>query len=166
MCVYNVYIQSCSIAYLCIKNCISQVGPRLLVLGNEARANGLDVSMLQRINRFYNRKVLVSNTPSVTLLKNYRCHSEILELSSALFYNSQLSCARASESHPLAPYPLLFVCSSFDDTVQSCGESSDANEASIVLQQATKFLHKWPEQWKENYCIMTSTKRQVCIFLW
>ena len=108
----------------------------------------------------------------VQLKVNYRTHKDILNLASSLFYNSSLtSVVPDSIAHPEAPYPLLFVCSSLDDTVEHVHGDTDENEARVVLDEAKRFVEKWPEkQWghkdSSSVCIITPTRHQViaCTF--
>ena len=143
-----------------------QVGPRLLVLGNEPQQNGLGTSLLERLHKHYETLGEVSQQHSISLLTNYRCHSGILTLPSSLFYGSTLQCRVPEESaHPDAPYPLVFICSSFDATVQHLRNDTDENEARHLLQQVAKFITNWPCAWGEvdrsKICIITPSPNQV-----
>ena len=143
-----------------------QVGPRLLVLGNEPQQNGLGTSLLERLHKHYETLGGMSQQHSISLLTNYRCHSGILTLPSSLFYGSTLQCRVPEESaHPDAPYPLVFVCSSLDASIQSIRNDTNEIEARHLLQQVSKFITNWPRAWgnvdRSQICIMTPSANQV-----
>ena len=146
-----------------------QVGPRLLVLGNEPQENGLGTSLLERLHKHYETLGEVSQQHSISLLTNYRCHSGILMLPSSLFYGSTLQCRVPEDSaHPDAPYPLIFVCSSLDPSVKCIRNDTDEAEVRLLLQQVSKFIKNWPRAWGEadrsRICIMTPSANQVLNF--
>ncbi len=70
----------------------SQVGPRTLVLGKEAKENGLGRSVLERLHSLYHSPAFSEKAKaySASLLTNYRCHPGILRLPSHLFYDATL----------------------------------------------------------------------------
>ena len=91
-----------------------QVGPSLLVLGEEAQDNGLNKSLLERLQNLYKKTPQLSSHCCASLLTNYRCHKEIVQFSSSLFYEQSQQCQVPDRvAHPAAPFPLLFVCSMF-----------------------------------------------------
>ena len=103
------------------------------------------------------------------LLTNYRCHKEIVHFSSNLFYEESLQCQVPDwVTHPAAPFPLLFVCSSVDENVQLINDNKNEHEARIVLEQVAKFVRNWPVDWDEKdlnkMCIVTNTRSQVSVF--
>ena len=147
------------------------MGPRLLVLGDEAQENGLGLSLLERLHKRYETLGRVAQQHTVALLTNYRCHSGILLLPSSLFYGSTLQCRVPEDSaHPDAPYPLVFVCSSLDASVQSVNKDTDESEARVLLQQVSRFVTNWPRNWGRQdlskICIMTPSTNQVSIVAW
>ena len=104
-----------------------------------------------------------------SLLTNYRCHKEIVHFSSNLFYEESLQCQVPDRvTHPAAPFPLLFVCSSVDENVQLINDNKNEHEARIVLEQVAKFVRNWPVEWDEKdlnkMCIVTNTRSQVSVF--
>ena len=145
----------------------------MLVLGKEARENGLAVSLLERLQNHYQRLGGVAQQYCVTLVTNFRCHSGILRLSAQLFYKSPLQCwnqlkADAS-AHPDSPFPLQFVCSSVSETTQIVSATNE-DEARIVLELACKYAANWPvEGWGPKdltqTCFITPTRSQVSISL-
>ena len=149
---------------------MSKVGPALLVLGKEAQQYGLNISLLERLWNVYHKLDHVTlSHQCVQLNVNYRTHKEIMKLASSLFYDSSLtSVVPDSIAHPDATYPLLFVCSSLDDNIDRVELDADEMEARVVLDQAKKFVKKWPsKQWGQNdsntnsVCIITPTRHQV-----
>lgn len=147
-----------------------QVGPKLLVFGDKPQQYGLGTSLLERLHKLYKDIGKVTEGYSSSLLTNYRCHSGILMLPSNLFYASTLQCrVNDSESHHLAPYPLLFYCSSFRN-VTSHSKSTDEEEAKALLDVVLKFCSSWPKgDWGEKptrenlrkLCIMSPSPNQV-----
>ena len=144
------------------------MGPATLVLGDEAQKNGLAVSLLERLLGLYDKLGEAARNHCVTLVTNYRCHRGILELAEKLFYNKALNCnVPNSLAYPAAPYPLLFFCSSIDDTVQAINSTINKQEADITLTLVEEFAKKWPtENWGpldlSQVCFMNSTRNQVC----
>ena len=71
-------------------------------------------------------------------------------------------------THPDAPYPLLFVCSSLDASAKSTQRDFDVAEAMLVLDQVKRFVNAWPSrEWNkrklETICVMTTSSNQVSI---
>lgn len=69
-----------------------QVGPETLVLGEEARRNGLGQSLLRRLHTLYQSPDYRMGAEMYTaaLLSNWRNHREIVKLVSKLFYRDTL----------------------------------------------------------------------------
>ena len=133
-----------------------QVGPALLVLGDEARENGLKYSLLERLQILYEQYGGLALQHMVSLNTNYRCHSELVKIPNELFYNSQIkSCSRSSSS-----YPLKFVCSSITS------QTNYEHEAILLLQQVWGFISNLPgysDRDLRNICMVMATRTQVCI---
>ena len=143
-----------------------QVGPQLLVLGEEAREYGLATSLLERLHKQYTELGEVAEKHIASLLTNYRSQSGILMLPSSLFYGSSLQCRTRDKPHPLATYPLQFICTSLR-VVKSNSQSENLLEATTLLNQVQKFIERWPEkQWGakdlSKVCIMSPSPDQVC----
>ena len=149
-----------------------KVGPSLLVLGENARGNGLDKSLFERLQNLYKKIPRMSSHCCASLLANYRCHKEIVHFSSNLFYEESLQCQVPDRvAHPAAPFPLLFLCSSVDESVELNSDDKNENEARIVLEQVAKFVRDWPvyiPEWGKKdlnkICIVTNTRSQVSLF--
>ena len=159
---------------LCFTPC-PQVGPSLLVLGDEARDNGLKLSLLERLHGIYNSSPLkhYSETHCATLLNNYRCHGALLSLPSYLFYNSALVTKAQSNAqlHPMcSEFPLHFICSSLNDEMLEVKEGTNEMEAEILLGEVMKYCSSWPVyEWGgrvnlSSVCIMTATSNQVSLY--
>ena len=141
----------------------SQVGPALLVLGDETRASGFRLSLLERLQLEYEKIGRPAKDYLLTLCTNYRCHKDILAIPHQLFYSGLKSKARKADTHPKAPYPLLFVCSNLNSNV-----CSREIEARILLEQVSVFIQHWPRNnssWGDcepkKLAIVTSTRPQV-----
>lgn len=134
----------------------------MLVLGEKARSNGLDISLFERLYFLYNEAKVPR---SVKLINNYRCHQMIMMLPSSLYYQSTLQCRVPDDTaHNLAPFPLIFVCS---DIEQSIKKTSGINEieADVLLKEVQKYFAKWPRHWEgdsKKICIISTSPNQVC----
>lgn len=119
-----------------------QVGPSLLVLGEEARENGLKYSLLERLEVLYKKCGGYALQHMVSLNTNYRCHEDIMKIPNELFYESRIKLNTAVSTHPQAKYALMFICSSLTSNVDQY------LEAELVLQQIkTLLLLNWPAKW-------------------
>lgn len=135
----------------------------MLVLGDEARDNGLKLSLLERLQMEYEKIGESAKEYLLTLSTNYRCHKSILAIPNQLFYSGLTSKAQKADPHPKALYPLLFICSNL--TSDAC---SPDIEASVLLEQVNLFVQHWPSNNRSwgNYdlkkiAIVTSTYPQV-----
>ena len=86
-------------------------------------------------------------------------------LPSRLFYDSTVQCRTRDVSHPLAAYPLHFICTDLK-RIKSRSQSVDELEAVTILNQAKKFVHRWPvKEWGRKdltkICIITASADQV-----
>lgn len=136
-------------------------------MGEIPQACGLSVSLLERLHNLYDKaRAPLSESHSINLLTNYRCHSGILMLPSSLYYHSTLlSQVPESTAHHLAPFPLTFVCSDISTKIK---ETAGVNEleADTLINEVIKYFSKWPKHWsRENsdkkICIMSSSANQV-----
>ena len=134
----------------------------MLVLGEEARMNGLKFSLQERLQELYKQCGDNALQHMVSLNTNYRCHKDIVRISKELFYESKInSCPRNASAHPQAEFPLLFLCSS-TTLSENC-----KLEAQLLLQQIKKFaVSNWPKQKWGNWdpaeiCLVTATRTQV-----
>ena len=147
-----------------------QVGPKLLVLGDEAQSYGLGVSLLERLHAEYNSKKFSSKRfCSVTLLTNHRCHSGILMLPSSIYYQSTLQCGKKNDKpHHLSSFPLAFVCSDISQNVATTTGKNE-NEADVLIKEVEKYFKTWPRNWnkeEKKICIMSPSPDQVCSSLY
>lgn len=96
---------------------------------------------------------------SLIFRHNYRCHKDLLELPSTLFYNSELIPRPDDISpHPLSPYPLKFVCSSFNAEYPNSPESP--GECLLVIDQVKEFL-KCKDFSVKDVCVIAASLNQV-----
>ena len=142
----------------------------MLVLGDEARDNGLATSLLERMIRHYGNMGTVARQHVANLVTNYRCHASILKLPEALFYKVPLPCNSASKTHPDAAYPYLFVCSGVREGKVPGERSTSRKEAEIVMRQVKRFTEPWPtREWGnkslQKVCVMSSSRSQVCLLV-
>ena len=136
-----------------------QVGPKLLVLGQTARENGLGVSLLERLQNSYT-EIEEARSYSITLCNNYRCLPEILDLPSSIFYESSLkACAKVAR---LREYSLSFICSSESDSFLSLCENMV--EARIIIQEVEALIYNDHID-TTGLCIMSPSQRQVYIII-
>ncbi len=122
-----------------------QVGPALLVLGEEARENGLKYSLLERLLKLYKSQNLAdfAKYHMFDLNVNYRCHANIMNIPNKLFYSSKIIPMPVDAlSHPRAPFPLIFVCSSLSH------EAEPWLEARVLLDILEDMvIRSWPSSW-------------------
>ena len=133
------------------------------MLGKVPQEDGLATSLLERLCQLY--ASLGRSNYIASLCTNYRCHKNLLDLSSFLFYRqSQLIAAGNVRLVNGYNYALKFVSSG---TV--CGErpidGTSGVEAQILLAELCQVKQKsLPKQmFNEDICIMAVNRRQVTI---
>ena len=135
------------------------------VLSTIARENGLGTSILERLYRHYQKlkgnKKCHSNIS--TLLTNYRCHPSILMLASSLQYECTLLSRSNSLTHPKAPYPIVFACSSLEmDRFVNHPPLENEREADLLIAKMLEFIKEWPNDGPiPTIGLLASTKQQV-----
>ena len=93
----------------------------------------------------------------MTLRNNYRCHADLLKLSSDLFYEASLEpCGKIDV---VGPYALRFICSCLDTNPASL--SVNEKEAKIIIREVEKLLCTNKKVDANNICIMSPSQRQV-----
>ena len=143
------------------------------MLSELAQEHELGYSLLERLFTHYKTTKKKNHTASLlkrsvenhtaSLLTNYRCHSSILTLTSSLFYEHTLLSRSSSETHPLAPYPLVFTCSSIENQSLKYLPADNEHEAKVLVEKALAFVHKWPRtKPKPKVGLLASTRKQVC----
>ena len=140
-----------------------QIGPKVVVLSDLAQQYELGDSLLERLFDHYkntSNKCLKNHTAS--LLTNYRCHSSILTLTSSLFYEHTLLSRSSSETYPLAPYPLVFTCSSIENRSLKNLPADNLHEAKVLVEKMLTFVQKWPRTMSKPVGLLASTRKQVC----
>lgn len=141
----------------------------MLVLGEEVRKHGLAVSLLERLLSSYHSP---SSPPGFKKMVSFldrchRCHKDILNLSAHLFYNTDLKIPENEPliNHPKFPCPILFVCSSINETEVS-KTTRNFEEAKLILEYALKIKRNWSKRvWGGDYhldmCAMSPSRSQV-----
>ena len=144
----------------------------MLVLGSKARDNGLDKSLLERLLLHYQgMQGDVASNHHVTLVTNYRCHPDILELSGNLFYETPLKPPDDKplpQLHPEYSTSFVFVCSSYSEKVEETNRNTNEEEAIVILEKLKELSENWPyREWGDrdlfNACIMRPSRSQVGI---
>ncbi len=143
-----------------------QVGPQVTVLSSYARNsdNGLGTSLVARLFTKY-KQLKRQRSHSTTLLTNYRCHPSILMLASSLLYESTLLSRSDSQAHPMAPYPIVFACTSFkEDCFANCPPENEA-DAELLVTKMLEYVSSWPPDphkgQKPTVALIASTRHQV-----
>ena len=104
----------------------------------------------------------------VDLVVNYRCHWNILNLSSRLFYHTDVvdksNAAGPQDRHPKFP-PISFCATPKTQSKQAGYDGSYYNpkEAEAVVKHVKEILDDWPWwPYKDNdLCVITSERWQV-----
>ena len=96
----------------------------------------------------------------------------LLALPSYLFYNSALITNNIAEKqallHPDTTFSLQFICcSSLDKDIVEVTESTNEEEADLLLNAAAEYVKNWPLEWGKKdlskVCLMATTANQVCM---
>ena len=136
------------------------------MLGELPREKGFSVSLLERLEKHYQEVGGAALHYLVRLVTNHRCHEDILSLAEELFYKPDLkSKVPVDSTHPDAPFPLTFVCSSISPH-QPSEDPVNELEARVVIEQMSKYTTGWPQdRWGTKHpseiCIMSPSRRQV-----
>ena len=131
------------------------------MLDDEPQRLGLGVSLLERLQQVYKDAGRKSYDHIAHLCINYRCHKDIHELSSRLFYDPSLIPMAKAITHLDAPYPLVFVCSSVSDP-KSVADDTCMKEAEILINELRQFCKKGDTQsFLKGTCFMALSRGQV-----
>ena len=135
---------------VCPSVCV-QVSP-LVVLGGEARDNGLAVSLFQRLSTLYHSRG-VAGTYEVTLVTSHssplQTHNGPSPTPIGCIGHAHGSCVLPSSPSHFFTYPLVFVCSSVDQVISGEREGVLGEETSVVAEVAKRYLEQWPGDWGE-----------------
>jgi ATP-dependent RNA/DNA helicase IGHMBP2 len=130
-----------------------QRGPRLILAGDpyqlppvvksdEARANGLEVSVLERAMRGDHNAAA-----SLMLTDQYRMVPDIMQLASDLFYDGRLCDARAFDATP-AGNAVQFIdtagCGFDEDKEPATGSTCNPDEAGFLVQRLVEVARAHP----------------------
>ena len=149
---------------------ILQVGPKVAVYNKTAQEEGLGTSLLERLFSVY-KGTKAERSHISTLLTNYRCHPSILMLASSLFYECTLLSRSNSKALPLAPFPVVFECSSISEGNFANLPAEDRREGMILINRMLDYIQSdWPKSEKQTSVgLLASTRKQVsytciCVF--
>ena len=131
------------------------------MLGDDPQRLGLSTSLLERLLLAYNAGE-ESCKYIAHLCTNYRCHKDVLELPSQLFYGSSLKPMSDVTTYPAAPYPLIFVCSSVASP-HPIADDISGDEAKTLIDQLHKLCSGMgdPQSFFKETCFMALSRRQV-----
>lgn len=141
---------------------ILQVGPKVAVYNKTAQEEGLGTSLLERLFSVY-KGTKAERSHVSTLLTNYRCHPSILMLASSLFYECTLLSRSNSKALPLAPFPVIFECSSISEGNFANFPAEDRREGLILVNRMLDYIQSdWPKSEKQTSVgLLASTRKQV-----
>lgn len=84
-------------------------------------------------------------------------------LASSLFYECTLVSRSSSEAHPRAPYPLVLLCTSFNERSFENLPAENEKEAVVLIRKMMEFIQTWPSDSPAGSIgLLASTKQQVC----
>lgn len=135
------------------------------MLSAAALKYGLGKPILERLYENY-KDIGLESRHTATLLTNYRCHPTILMLSSSLFYENTLLSRSKSKPHPLAPYPLVFACTSLSTNSLEKIPTTSQEEADLLIDKVIQLYPHWEKEIRDSGCVKTigvlaSSKDQV-----
>ncbi|XP_019859428.1 PREDICTED: probable helicase with zinc finger domain [Amphimedon queenslandica] len=142
-----------------------QVGPNILVLGEEAKKFGLNVSLLQRLLGKY-EEIGSGATRYVTKLSvNYRSHNSLIELPNLFYENLEINPDKEFQKCS-GPTGYRFVSANSRLVEHYDDPDQQGVEARIVLEQVRKYLDKMKQinpkfNPRHDVCIITSTRKQL-----
>ena len=141
--------------------CYTQVGPSLLVLGEEARNYGLKASLLERLKFCYIAIGEKTQYLQTNLMENYRCHEHILKFASEMFYLSSVKHSAVTSNIKIPygfPYPLVFICTSIKE-VKNYSDCTNEAEADILMNMLSGHIKMGGVK---RISVMSSSRAQVC----
>jgi len=144
------------------------VGPSTIVLGSEARENGLAESLIERLQQTYEKFDNVAGSLHCQLLQNHRCCEQIVDFCKTQFYTNQELCTSIKESD----YPFHFVCSRMELTMDLSNHGRIyRKEAEIMVTELQNVYKRWNKStWGQkkdcsHIAIAGSTRAQVSSLL-
>ncbi|XP_052786871.1 probable helicase with zinc finger domain isoform X2 [Mya arenaria] len=119
------------------------------------------ISMLERLVEYY----IVDSPFVVTLCDNYRSTKEIIDFTSALFYDNRLKAVKNPPQHSVY-YPLTFFTARGKEIMPDL-KTGYYNESEVyeVVDQVEHFYQYWPPEWGKfdgkSICVVSTYKMQV-----
>ena len=136
-----------------------QVGPYVVVLGEEARQHGLKKSLLERLEERYEQIGRPLSQYIQRLGVNYRCHPILTSFLADVMYNYPISCGITNfVIHPANPQsPCVFHCYDVNVNKKSSVsfEALMELEADAIIDQVSKYCTY------RDVCIISSNRNQV-----
>ncbi len=90
-------------------------------------------------------------------------------LASTLFYDSTLESRSTVQTHPRAPYPIVFYCSTLECNPSYISTATNEQEARLVVNEAVQFAQMWPgdvhQGEKPSVVLMAGSDAQVKIIV-
>lgn len=138
------------------------------MFGDIPSSSSLSVSLLERLHKCYSHIGKAAQPYIKILTTNFRSRTEILELTGNLFYETEIVASGNIDphSHVKYKYPLVFVCSSVNDSKKEIVASTDKNEATVVIKILDDIVENWSKKLWGNYdrsslCVMSPSRAQV-----
>ncbi len=143
-----------------------QVGPNILVFGQEAIKFGMNVSLLERLLKLYKSNSPLWDQYITQLNIIYRCHESLLSLPGKLLYSDPLKPGRRHSSIHRGPNGYSFVCSTSLPLPGRSSISKSEVEAILLLEEVLSYADKMKQddEWfrPHQICIISSSRNQVC----
>ncbi|XP_043194920.1 probable helicase with zinc finger domain isoform X1 [Amphibalanus amphitrite] len=131
------------------------------VYSEVCRERRFERSLLERLQERYG-----SDFPcAITLHENYRSHSDIVKMTSELFYGRRLKSRAHPGRHP--EWPPVSVFSARGTARQTSGDTGYCNDEEVyeVADRVAALCHDWPPDWgprdEGSVCVVAAYAEQV-----
>lgn len=140
-----------------------QVGPAILVLGEESRKYGLHASLIERLMLLYDT-IAAAECYRTILSVNYRSHQSLMALPKLFYKTLKLHTEKFMWQHK-GPTGYSFVCADSRLVPDYVDPNHPLVEACVVLEQALDYCKEMkkidPKFHPHSVCIISSTRKQV-----
>ncbi|XP_019858896.1 PREDICTED: probable RNA helicase SDE3 [Amphimedon queenslandica] len=142
-----------------------QVGPNILVLGEEAKKFGLNISLLERLLKRYEDIGSVATRYVTKLSVNYRSHNSLIDLPNLFYENLEINPDKSLQKCS-SPTGYSFVSADSRLIEQFDDPDQQWVEACIVLEEVRSYLERMKHinpnfNPRHGVCIITSTRKQL-----